>query len=58
MEIDSGEIGADPSEPLTDPTNNVPPIETEPSCAHEARQKKGAFPNLSKKLNGIYADWI
>lgn len=58
MELDSGEIGADPSKPLTNPATNVPPIKAESSCTHQAQQKKGVFPNLAKKLSCIYADWI
>ncbi|XP_038984656.1 zinc finger CCCH domain-containing protein 56-like isoform X2 [Phoenix dactylifera] len=59
VELDSGKIGADPSKPLTNPANNVLPIQTEPSYTHQAQQKKGVFPKLAKKkLSGIYADWI
>ncbi|XP_010925243.1 zinc finger CCCH domain-containing protein 39 [Elaeis guineensis] len=57
-ELDSAKIGAAPSKPLSNSTNDVPFIKTESTCMRQAQQKKSVFPNLAKKLSCIYADWI
>ncbi|XP_008785025.1 zinc finger CCCH domain-containing protein 39-like [Phoenix dactylifera] len=58
VELDGGKIGAAPSKPASNSTNDAPLIKTESTCMHQAQQKKSVFPNLSKKLSCIYADWI